>query len=74
MRGLLTSPWIDVVAAVVGGLILGLGVGRMLESVTIAGMVLVAIGVIMLWWALSDRRKWRRGNPESETDGSHTIE
>lgn len=74
MRGLLTSPWIDVVAAVVGGLILGLGVGRMLESVTIAAMVLVAIGVIMLWWALSDRRKWRRGNPESETDGSHTIE
>lgn len=74
MRGLLTSPWIDVVGAVVGGLILGLGVGRMLESVTIAGMVLVAIGVIMLWWALSDRRKWRRGNPESETDGSHTIE
>lgn len=74
MRGLLTSPWIDVVAAVVGGLILGLGVGRMLESVTIAAMVLVAIGVILLWWALSDRRKWRRGNPESETDGSHTIE
>ncbi len=74
MRGLLTSPWIDVVAAVVGGLVLGLGVGRMLEAVTVGAMVLVGIGVVMLWWALSDRRKWRRGNPESETDGSHTIE
>lgn len=74
MRRLLTSPWIDVVAAVVGGLLLGLGVGRMLAAVTIAAMVLVALGVILLWWALSDRRKWRRGTPESETDGSHTIE
>ena len=73
-RGFLSSPWIDVVAAVVGGLLLGLGGGRLLGGIDPGGLVLTLIGVILLWWALSDRRKMRRGTPESEHDGSHTIE
>lgn len=68
------SPWIDVVAAVVGGLLLGLGVGRLLGGLDPAALVLSLLGVILLWWALSDRRKMRRGTPESEYDGSRTIE
>jgi hypothetical protein len=32
------------------------------------------LGMIILWWAFSDKRKYRPGTPESETDGSHTIE
>lgn len=74
MRGILTSPWIDVVAAVLGGLLLGLGVGRLLGGVTLGSLVMALLGVILLWWSLSDRRKMRRGTPESEFDGSHTIE
>lgn len=74
MRDFLLSPWIDVVGAVAGGLLLGLGVGRLLGGLDVMAGLLALVGVILLWWSLSERRKARRGTPESERDGSHTID
>jgi hypothetical protein len=74
MAGFLTSPWINVVAAVVGGLLLGFGIGRFAHEPTVPAGLATVFGLILLWWAVSDRRKFRRGTPESETDGSHTVE
>jgi undecaprenyl pyrophosphate phosphatase UppP len=70
----LRSPWINVVAATVGGLALGIGIGRLLYGITIAASVLVVIGLVLLWWSFSDREKTRPGSPESEANGSHTVE
>ncbi len=76
MRGLafLRSPWIAVAVAVLGGLSLGLGLGRMLSRPSVLAAVYTVLGVVLLWWAISDSRKARRDTPESEADGSHTIE
>lgn len=73
MRGL-RSPWINVVASVVGGLILGTGIGQLIFGFSIGAAVWTVIGLIILWWSLSDRQKFTRGTPESEVDGSRTIE
>jgi hypothetical protein len=73
VRGL-RSPWIDVVAAVVGGLVFGIGIGQLVFGFTVGAAAWTVIGVIILWWSLSDRRRFRRGTPESEADGSHTVE
>lgn len=68
------STWITVLAAVVGGVLLGLGVGRILGGRIAFGGISALFGVILLWWALADRRKVDPDAPESELDGSHTIE
>lgn len=72
--GKLDSPWIDVVAGVMGGLILGSGIAWLARYGTPGAAVWTLVGGILLWWAFSDRRKYRRGTPESEVNGSHTIE
>ncbi len=74
MRDWLASPWIDVVGGVVGGLALGYGLGSIPAGITVASTVWTVVGLILLWWALVNRRKARPGTPESERDGSHTIE
>lgn len=73
MRGL-RSPWINVIASVIGGLVFGTGLGLLIFGFSLAAAAWTLIGVIILWWALSDRQKYTRGTPESEVDGSHTIE
>lgn len=70
----LRSPWVNVLAGVVGGVVLGIGLGRMVIFPTVGAIAWTVIGVIILWWALSDRRKFQRNTPESEADGKHTIE
>lgn len=74
MRSWLRSPWITIAIAVVGGIALGYGVGGLLARFDVFSLVWTVLGVILLWWAISDSRKARRGTPESEADGSHTIE
>jgi hypothetical protein len=74
MRDFLRSPWLTVVVAVLGGISLGLGVGRLFSGPTWMAGFNALLGVILLWWAISDSRKARPDTPESETDGSHTIE
>lgn len=69
------SPWIAVAVAVVGGIALGLGLGRLLSrTYSLGALVWAVLGVVLLWWAISDTRKARPDTPESEADGSHTIE
>jgi hypothetical protein len=68
------APWVNVLAAIVGGLALGIGIGRMIVDFTLLAGVWAIIGFLLLWWALSDRRTSQPGTPESEQDGSHTIE
>jgi hypothetical protein len=70
----LRSPWIAVAVAVLGGISLGLGLGRMLARPGVLAAVYSVLGLVLLWWAISDSRKSRPGTPESEADGSHTIE
>ncbi len=67
-------PWLAVAVAVLGGIALGLGLARLYTAFTVRAAVWALIGVVLLWWAISDSRKFRRGTPESEADGSHTIE
>ena len=65
---------IRVAAVILGGFSLGVGLGRMLERPEVLGAVCSVLGVILVWWAISDWRKSRPGTPGSEADGSHTIE
>jgi hypothetical protein len=74
MRDLLMSPWVNIAAAVAGGLALGYGLGTLPGGITAYGVVWTVLGFVLLWWTLVDRRKSRPGTPESEADGSHTIE
>jgi hypothetical protein len=68
------SPWIYVVAAIVGCVAIGIGIGRMAAGLSLSNMTWALLGVIVLGWALLDRRKYSRGTPESELDGGRTIE
>lgn len=74
MRDLLASPWVNIVAAIAGGMALGYGLGSLPGGITVVGVVWTVIGLLLLWWALVDRAREKRGTPESERDGSHTIE
>jgi hypothetical protein len=74
VRDLLASSWVNVAGAVVGGVMLGYGLGTLPRGLTPAGALWVVLGLILLWWTMIDRRKARRDTPESEADGSHTIE
>lgn len=68
------SPWLNVAAAVVGGLALGIGLGRLLFGFNLVGAVWAVLGFLVLGWAVFDRRRFQPGTPESEVDGGHTIE
>jgi hypothetical protein len=75
MASLASARWITVVGAVVGGISLGYGLGTIpRHGVTMGGIFFTLAGLIILWWALSDRRKMQPGTPESEAGGSHTME
>jgi|GEM_PF-993505 len=68
------SPWLNIVAAIVGGIVLGFGVGRFAHHPSLLPGVTAVVGLIVLWYAIADRRKSRPGTPESERDGGRTIE
>jgi hypothetical protein len=74
MRDWLASPWVNIVGAVAGGMALGYGLGSLPGGVTPVGLVWTVIGLLLLWWTLVDRARASRRAPESERDGSHTIE
>jgi len=62
------SEWVDVAAAVVGGLMLGNGFVRLVTGLTVMAAVWTALGIILLWWALSDR-SWRRDTANTPVPG-----
>jgi hypothetical protein len=71
--GILSSPWLNAVAALIGGLMLGFGLGRFVHHPSFPYGALALVGLLILWYAVSDYRKARPDAPESETRG-HTIE
>ena len=70
----LRSSWINVLAGVVGGIALGLGLGRLYFGFTGWGVLWAVLGFLLVGWAVLDSRRFRRGTPESEVDGGRTIE
>ena len=68
------SPWVNVLGATVGGIALGSGVVRLFAGFSLLGTLWAVIGFLVLGWAVFDSRRFRRGTPESEVDGGHTIE
>jgi len=74
VHGFLTSPWLNVVAAILGGIMLGFGIGRFAHHPSLVPGVTAVIGLLVLWYAVSDRRKAREDTPESEDHGARTIE
>lgn len=60
------SPWVNVVAATVGGLALGLGLGSLYSGFTMGGIFWAVLGFLVVGWAIFDRRRFRKGTPESE--------
>jgi hypothetical protein len=68
------SPWINVIAAAVGGVAMGIGISRLTVEFTMIGAVWAVLGFLILGWAILDRRRYRRGTGESEVDGGRTIE
>jgi hypothetical protein len=67
------GPWLNGLAALLGGVLLGFGLGRFVHHPAPAYGMLALIGVLVLWYAISDYRKSRLDTPESETHG-HTLE
>jgi hypothetical protein len=70
----LRSPWVNRAGAAAGGLMLGVGIARMILVPSLGSLVWAVLGFLVLGWAVLDRRRFRRGTPESEVDGGHTIE
>ena len=66
------SPWLNVVAATVGGLALGLGLGDLYNGFSIGGVFWAVLGFLVLGWAILDRRRFRAGPPPE--DVGKTIE
>jgi hypothetical protein len=73
MTGFRTAPWLNIVAAILGGITFGFGLGRFANHPSPVPGVLALVGLLVLWYAVSDRRKARPDTPESETHG-HTVE
>jgi hypothetical protein len=72
-RGFLSNPWLNGVAALVGGLTFGFGLGRLVHRPAFEYGLVCVVGILVLWYAISDYRKARPDTPESEDHG-HTIE
>lgn len=68
------KPWVNVLAAVVGGFAMAFGIGRLYFGFSLTGAMWAVLGFLVLGWAIFDSRKYRRGTPESEVDGGRTIE
>lgn len=66
--------WLHILLATLGGAALGYGLARLAGGGVLAGAVWTGLGVVLLWWAFAARRKRLPATPESEHDGSHTIE
>jgi hypothetical protein len=67
------GSWLNGLAALLGGVLLGFGGGRFVHHPSPAYGMLALIGVLVLWYAISDYRKAQSANPESETHG-RTVE
>jgi hypothetical protein len=65
--------WLYTVVGVLGGLSLGIGIGGLRFGVTLRAVFWTTLGMVLLWWAFSARRKGAARPPE-EPGGTHTVE
>jgi hypothetical protein len=73
MPRLSSTPWLNGLVALIGGLMLGFGLGRFVHQPSVPYGTLSLVGLLVLWYAVSDYRKAKPDAPESETHG-HTVE
>jgi hypothetical protein len=66
VAGRIAKPWLNGLAALLGGLMLGFGLGRFVHQPSLRFGVVALVGLLVLWYAISDYRKARPGTPESE--------
>lgn len=69
-----SGTWINFVAGVLGGFLLGMGVAGLARGFSMWDSFLAVLGFLIAGWAVLDYRRYRRGTPESEVEGGHTIE
>lgn len=68
------SVWVNVAAGTVGGIALGLGIGRLYFGFTLWGVFWAVLGFLLVGWSVFDQRSSRGENPESDIRGGHTVE
>lgn len=68
------SAWIHYLAAAVGGFVFALGIAGLVRGISLFDTLVAVIGFLVVGWAVLDFRRFRRGTPESEVDGGHTVE
>jgi 1,4-dihydroxy-2-naphthoate octaprenyltransferase len=68
------SRWLHGIAAAVGGVLMGVGVAYLRSGLSLGAIFLTLFGFILLWWTISEYRKYQRGTDESEVGGGHTLE
>jgi hypothetical protein len=68
------SVWVNVIGGTVGGVALGLGIGRLYFGFTLWGLFWAALGFLLVGWSVFDQRSSRGENPESDIRGGHTVE
>jgi hypothetical protein len=66
--------WVNVLAGALGGVALGMGVGRLYFGFTLWGLFWAVLGFLIIGWSVFDQRASRPGNPESEIRGGRNIE
>ena len=66
--------WVNVAAGAVGGLALGLGLGRLYFGFVLSGVFWAVLGFLLIGWSVFDQRSARAQNPESEIRGGRNIE
>lgn len=73
MRGEL-GKWVNVVAATLGGVVFGLGIGSLYRGFTLGGIFWAVFGFLVIGWAVIDHRRFRYGTPERGSERGTTIE
>jgi hypothetical protein len=66
--------WINFLGGLVGTAMLVAGSIGLRAGFGMADSFIAVLGFLIAGWAVLDYRRYRRGTPESEVDGGHTIE
>lgn len=66
--------WVNIAAGVIGGVALGLGLGRFYFGYTASGAFWAVLGFLLVGWTIFDQRASHPENPESEIGGGRNVE
>lgn len=68
------GAWVNLLGAIAGSALIAVGVIGLRYGFHFWDSFIAVLGFLILGWAALDYRRFRRGTPESELDGGHTIE